>query len=98
MTMGILSPGAQQSLLVHVNRSTSAQYPCWRFTPEYEFTNKSKEILYDGPIEGNVVNNFLPRITSPSRNVDVGEKIGDLLDIQSGGAQAMCQSYTSKVV
>ena len=26
--------------------------------------------------------------SSPYKNVDVGEKIGDLLDIQSGGAQS----------
>ena len=30
--------------------------------------------------------------SSPSKNVDVGKKIGDLLDIQSGGAQAVCAS------
>ena len=36
--------------------------------------------------------------SSPSKNVDVGEKIGDLLDIQSGGAQALCQSHTSQVI
>ena len=30
--------------------------------------------------------------SSPSKNVDVGEKIGDLLDIQSSCAQAVCAS------